>query len=377
MIDRIMMSAVTAAVCGVCSVSSAQTGVATVYADRDTSALAGATPTSTFGSGSSATMHRWFVRDGSNDVSTLGATQIIVAGRDHHFFTAWAAIRFDLQDLYSLLDSVAGDTGLGDGDWRITGASVSLTPLGTVLDTPGTLIVHHATDDHTLIDPTEFDPPALAPGHADVPSTLVPPGALGSGDVLASIDFNPVSSTPIGAEVSGVVLTDLNNAGDLELTILVSPSDDGVFAAFQGQYAPLDGRNAPALTIEYVLEPQGGACCDGFTVCIDAADVADCAALDLIFLGGANCIDLDADGTAETCENLGRLIRCRGDTDQDGDVDAIDFINLLVGFGRETSGSEAEQLALGDFNLDGVVDAPDFIELLTTFGRPCQPVSEE
>ncbi|MEM1165241.1 MAG: hypothetical protein AAGI30_03015 [Planctomycetota bacterium] len=57
-----------------------------------------------------------------------------------------------------------------------------------------------------------------------------------------------------------------------------------------------------------------------------------------------------------------------GDTDGDFDVDADDFITVLVEFGRVGPGLAA------DFDGDHAVDATDFIIVLVTFGSECCPL---
>ncbi|MEM1166440.1 MAG: hypothetical protein AAGI30_09155 [Planctomycetota bacterium] len=58
---------------------------------------------------------------------------------------------------------------------------------------------------------------------------------------------------------------------------------------------------------------------------------------------------------------------CPGDTNGDNVVDAVDFINVLVGFG-----GPGGSFLTGDFDLDGDVDADNFITALITFGSSCE-----
>ncbi|MEM1166885.1 MAG: hypothetical protein AAGI30_11410 [Planctomycetota bacterium] len=62
------------------------------------------------------------------------------------------------------------------------------------------------------------------------------------------------------------------------------------------------------------------------------------------------------------------LEACPGDTDFDADVDAADFIAVLVGFGS----SDADR-ATGDLDGDGSVGVSDFIQILTAFGKVYGP----
>ncbi len=58
------------------------------------------------------------------------------------------------------------------------------------------------------------------------------------------------------------------------------------------------------------------------------------------------------------------LPRHIGDTDEDGDVDIFDYINLTANYNT----SSGATWAMGDFDLDGDVDIFDFQALTSEYG---------
>ena len=56
-----------------------------------------------------------------------------------------------------------------------------------------------------------------------------------------------------------------------------------------------------------------------------------------------------------------------GDTNGDGVVDFVDFINFASGFGHSNTESGFDPLL--DLNADGVVNFPDFLAFVAVFGR--------
>jgi hypothetical protein len=85
-----------------------------------------------------------------------------------------------------------------------------------------------------------------------------------------------------------------------------------------------------------VLEPETqcvdagceiGACCMGDSSCQELRE-SDCTEAGGQWKGADSiCGDFDQDGTDDACES------CRSDTNGDGNVDVLDFLNLLADWG--------------------------------------------
>ena len=84
--------------------------------------------------------------------------------------------------------------------------------------------------------------------------------------------------------------------------------------------------------------------------------------------GSGDLTDLNCDGTTDQVD-MDILIEeifgtYRGDTDLDGDVDFVDFLNFSASFGKTGDTSWAE----GDFDSDCEVGFTDFLFLSQNFG---------
>ncbi|MEM1166884.1 MAG: M12 family metallo-peptidase [Planctomycetota bacterium] len=118
---------------------------------------------------------------------------------------------------------------------------------------------------------------------------------------------------------------------------------------------PVFNAGGGSLVIDFVGSPAVNAtlCGAGFTSATVTYTAINPAA------------DSNGDGVLDVCEADPDPVFCEGDTDGDFDVDAADFVAVLVGFGIESGATRVQ----GDLNNDGDVDAGDFVMMLTLFGR--------
>ena len=120
------------------------------------------------------------------------------------------------------------------------------------------------------------------------------------------------------------------------------------------------------------LPPQEGACCFACqqypggppVACVDVPTLADCCALQGLFLPGTTC-------ATASCSN--RI--CPGDLDGDNDTDVFDFGIMASHFGQCIPAIFGR--CDGDLNCDGCVNIFDFSVLSGNFGCTLPPVAPQ
>jgi hypothetical protein len=119
----------------------------------------------------------------------------------------------------------------------------------------------------------------------------------------------------------------------------------------------LTGSVIDANTIHFVGQTASGI--RGVGIRIDATFQNNL----VILTGGFDENDLVWDGFEYEFNAVGRILGAisPGDADGDGDIDKIDFKNLLAQFGGPPTGQSA------DFNGDGIIDLKDFVILRKHF----------